>query len=300
MYRTMTIKQSKNWCLTDFENLDFRAIYNKNKDKIRYICWGREICPRTNKEHIQGWIQFNSKRRLGGVKKIIGSKKTHLEACLGTEAQNDKYCTKDGNYESIGQYIKQGQRMDLQEIHERIKEGAKREEILEADPISYCKYRRGILDMCELAAKKRAKESRDLEVIYIHGDTGSGKSKYGYENSEFMINGFDMQWWDGYEGEKAICIDDYDSDVPITKLLKLLDRYPMRLPVKGGFTYAEWTKVIITSNIPLEELHPNAKECHRKALRRRITKVVPMWSGNTDPTTVKKVMGTFMQTEEDI
>ena len=31
------------------------------------------------------------------------------------------------------------------------------------------------------------------------------------------------------------------------QLLKVLDRYPLQLPVKGGFVYAQYTTVIITS-----------------------------------------------------
>jgi hypothetical protein len=92
------------------------------------------------------------------------------------------------------------------------------------------------------------------------------------EEVDFKISGDALQWWDGYDGEKSILIDEYDNQIPITRLLNLLDGYHLRLPVKGGFTYAAWTKVIITTNLNPLELHPNAKQQHRAALHRRINR----------------------------
>ena len=92
----------------------------------------------------------------------------------------------------------------------------------------------------------------------------------------YKIEGSEMEWWDGYEGEKTILIDEYDSQVSLPRLLNILDGYQLRLPIKGGFTYARWTKVIITSNIDPREWHPNAKPFHREALMRRLTKVIEM------------------------
>ena len=62
-----SLSQSRNWCFTDFELLNFEQIYEENKDLIRYICVGNEICPKTKKKHKQGWIQFINKKRMNGV-----------------------------------------------------------------------------------------------------------------------------------------------------------------------------------------------------------------------------------------
>ena len=97
------------------------------------------------------------------------------------------------------------------------------------------------------------------------------------EEAEYRIQGTQLSWWQDYDGEKCICIDEYNNDVPIGEMLNLLDGYQLRLNVKGSHTYANWTKVYITTNLKLDELHANAKQAHRDALFRRITTIIDTW-----------------------
>lgn len=69
--------------------------------------------------------------------------------------------------------------------------------------------------------------------------------------------------------------DDFGgSEFKLTYLLKLMDRYPMRVPVKGSFVNWVPKKIYITSNYSPKEWFPNAKDEHVKALFRRFKKVV--------------------------
>lgn len=266
--------QSRNYCFTDFELLDIAKIYENNSDIIRYVCFGLEICPKTKKEHQQGWIQFTTKRRLGGVKRIMKSKKIHVESCFGSEFDNEKYCSKDGKFKSFGAFISQGQRTDLEGMINLIEQEVPMIEIARSNPATFCQYHNGLTKYKNLVEKENSKVFRNVEVIYIHGTTGTGKTRMAMKEATFKIEGSALDWWDGYEGEKTILIDEYDNDVKITKLLNILDGYRLRLPVKGGFTYARWTKVFITSNVEPDDLHGNAKLAHREALERRISKIV--------------------------
>lgn len=56
--------------------------------------YGKEICPTTGRTHFQGFMHLKKAMRITELK-LIG--KPHLEACKGTEEQNVKYCSKDGN-----------------------------------------------------------------------------------------------------------------------------------------------------------------------------------------------------------
>ena len=51
-------KRCRNWCFTSFEKIHVKKIYEDQKDIIRYICVGDEICPKTGKKHYQGWLQL--------------------------------------------------------------------------------------------------------------------------------------------------------------------------------------------------------------------------------------------------
>jgi len=270
--------QSRNWCFTDFELLDWSKIYEACDD-IRYVCWGTETCPKTKKKHYQGWIQIEKKKRLGGIKKLCQSKKIHIEACRGTESDNDKYCQKDNLYSKKGEFTTQGKRTDLDELKKIIDRGGTLKDIADENFTAFIQYNRGFQEYKKIVDKSRRKCFRKVECIHIHGETGLGKTRkaMGYSDDTYKIQGSALQWWDGYDGEKVLVIDEYDSQIPCTELLGILDGYQLRLPIKGSFTYANWEKVIITSNY--RKLHTNAKPMHRAALNRRITETIKMCRG---------------------
>lgn len=270
-------KQSRNWCFTDFKNITlefYKNIFDEHTDIIRYICIGIEICPKTKKVHIQGWIQLINKKTMGGVKKLLKNKTICLFICRGDELSNNKYCKKEGNSLELGKWKTQGQRSDLETIKKQIDKGVTDYVIAQDHFGDYIRYFQGFKEYRKLVNKEQSKEFRKVEVEYIWGGTGTGKTKRATKDKEhYMITGANLKWFDGYENEKTLVIDEYNNNVEITRMLNLLDGYMLRLEIKGSFTYARWTKVIITSNLSPEELHPNAKDEHRNALFRRITKI---------------------------
>lgn len=265
--------QSRNWCFTDFELLSWKEIYSENQDFIRYICVGKETCPKTKKIHYQGWIQLYNKKRIGGMKKLCASNKLHLEACRGSEYQNDKYCQKENTLLKLGTFIKQGARTDLEQLKKDIDANHSDKRLWDNHFQNMLRYHRSAMKYREVKLKSETHQFRKITTELIQGPTGIGKTRGVYEKecNLYKICGNDLNWWDGYEGEKTLLIDDYNNDVPITKMLNLLDGYQLRLPIKGGFTYANWDRIYITTN--LHELHCNAKHEHKKALQRRITTV---------------------------
>lgn len=272
-----TFKQSRNWCFTDFKLLDFNKIWNEYRDIIRYICVGEEICPKTKKKHYQGWIQFVNKKRMSRVKNILNSKEIHLEPCRGNEIDNNKYCQKEGKHSTFGKYIIQGQRTDLEEIKKMIDNSVPMLEVANNYFSDYIRYFRGLERYQEMVQKNKTKMFRKIKTTLIMGPTGCGKTRKAVEScsSYYKITGSSLKWFDGYDGEKTLIIDEYANDLKITTLLNILDGYQLRLPVKGGFTYANWTRVFITTN--LKELHSKANLAHQDALFRRIDECDNMW-----------------------
>jgi hypothetical protein len=66
------------------------------------------------------------------------------------------------------------------------------------------------------------------------------------------------EWFDGYEGQKLVLFDDFDKgQISFRLLLRLLDRYPMQVPIKGGFV--EWCPrvIYITSNLGPARWYPS-------------------------------------------
>ncbi len=258
---------SKNYCFTDFKLRDWAEVYQGGH--LNYACRGEESCPETKRLHLQGWVQFKVRTRFKLALEQLGGH-IALFKCRGTEEQNNKYCSKDNQFMSWGEFTTQGQRADLSEIAERLKDpDIPLESIANDHPGDWMRYYRGMKDFRQMAVKANTTKFRHVETYVFFGETGTGKTRAAKQLGEFLIHGDSMDWWDGYEHEKTIIIDEYACKTPITKLLGLLDGYQCRLPIKGGFTYANWTRVIITTNLDI--LHDGAKDAHRRALDRRIT-----------------------------
>lgn len=271
---------SRSWCFTIFE---YESLEIEFSDKIRYCVWQEEECPETKKKHIQGYLELNSPQRMSGVKKAINCKSAHLEKRRGTRDQARDYCMKSesqvqGPFE-YGTWIKgQGHRTDLDDVGDMIKNEKKEVEIFEAHPTTYIKYSRGIKAARELIGCKTAPTWREMSVFVIIGMCGVGKTRGVVEKERdnlFIVDdpGGKELWWDGYNGEEAILIDDFNGWISYKLMLKILDGYKLRLPIKGGFTYARWTRVYITSN----EM-PNTWwiEGQSEAFTRRVTEFIDM------------------------
>ncbi len=280
--------RSRSWCFTDFELLDHSALFNDYTGIVRYVGWGREVCPTTNKVHYQGWIQFINPKGMVSVKKYFDSKGIHLEATRGSAAANETYCRKSGNFQSMGTFIKQGARSDLEVIKGKIDNEEKMVEIASSNFGAYVRYHKGFAAYKQLKAKASTTMFRRVNVTLIKGPTGTGKTRLavGVGLPMYKIQGSDMQWFDGYEGERRLVIDEYSNDVKITKLLGILDGYQLRLPIKGGFTYAAWDEVFITTNLHI--LHERASQAHRDALARRITRTIDLWDQGALPVLMRQ------------
>lgn len=104
---------------------------------------------------------------------------------------------------------------------------------------------------------------RTVTTYFISGPTSTGKTSYVFTKYK-MENVYDWSpalrkglWFDGYNGEKVLLIDEFClQDVPVPYLLRLLDNYPMDLQVKNGMTSACWDTVILISNLDPEAALP--------------------------------------------
>lgn len=265
----------RHWCATFFKCADL------DKFKGRYMIAGEEKCPTSGKIHWQCYMEFKEKVSMKHIKDMFQDKTIHLEPRRGEREQARDYCKKDGKYTETGIWATgQGFRTDLVSVGRSIMNGEIRiEQVMAEEPELYCKYRNGLKDIQGEADRTLSKEFREVNVKVISGPTGCGKTRDAMERAQYKIEGDNLKWWNGYTGEECICIDEYDNDIKITKLLNLLDGYQLRLEVKGGHTYARWTEVIITTNLRKEQLHAQAKPAHREALFRRITEWEDRWPG---------------------
>ncbi len=103
----------------------------------------------------------------------------------------------------------------------------------------------------------------DLEVVYIYGKAGIGKTryvmdKYGDENV-YRITDYDGKLFDNYNNEDIIIFEEFRGQVRIDIMLNYLDVYPLRLPAKYKNKIAWFTKIFLITNLPLSAQYKNVQ-----------------------------------------
>jgi len=236
--------------------------------EMNYLVYQREICPTTGTPHWQTYAEFHSKKRFDTMKNYLRAHDmgdVRFVPTKGTAEQNKVYCSKsksavEGTFKEFGIARPpkcQGKRTDIIRIMDMIDQPI--ENILRAIPASM-KYI-GHMEKAKGYLEKKTPTIRPIKVHYIHGKPGCGKSRAiathlmeaDYYTPLIQNN---QIWFDGYSGEKIIWLDDvdllkYDREF----VLKLLDRYKLKLPIKGGSTYAKYEEVFLSSNRPPPKDH---------------------------------------------
>lgn len=247
--------QARYWAFTDFKMMNWSSIYDDNAN-VKYIKVGNEIAPETGREHKQGFLQLIKPRKYSWFRKNL--KGVDCSPAYSSIKSNIKYCEKDGKYETFGETSDAGCRTDLDGLYKKMKDGCSSWELLDQDASTYIKFHRG-LERAKALCDKRLRCQRRLELLnnifVLKGKAGSGKTRlildmFGDENVYILEpkKKNEALWFDGYDGEKILLIDEFNGWIKYPKLLRILDIYKLRLNIKGGHTWAAWTSVFITTN----------------------------------------------------
>lgn len=255
----------------------------------RYILLGPvEYGKKEKRMHLHGYIYCNKQKGIRALKQHWGNK-THFDKAKGTGDQIEAYCLK-GEHDKlfsktnpdkrvkalfeIGERPQQGNRSDLETA---IEECDTLGEFMDKNTELYCKYRNGLKDIYERRERKRPREYKPVEVIWNYGETGTGKTKMAFEDSECVNvdynNGFFSQW----DEAKVISLEEMNGQIPYKTLLKLLDGYHnyYNVNIKGGQKLIDLKRIYISSSIHPRDIYrqQEMKEGGIGQLLRRITKI---------------------------
>lgn len=234
--------KSRNFQFTwnNYTDEDIEHLKNQN---FKYLCFGKETAPETGTPHLQGMICFENPRSFNAVRKNIFLEKCHIEVVKSINAM-DKYNKKDGNFEEYGEKPSgQGYRADLFEMKEMIDGGCQEKDLWEKNFAGMLQYRRGFERYMHLTREHRTEPPR---VFWLFGKTGTGKTRFAFENHETVYIKDGTKWWNDYIGQEAIAIDDFDGAWPFRDLLRLLDRYPYSGQTKGDYVKVNSPYIYIT------------------------------------------------------
>lgn len=228
-------------------------------NSFKFWVVGREIGD-MGTPHLQGYVEFenNCKLRITAAKsrfELLGFMGYHIEAAKGTAEQNILYCTKGGDsYEGgVRPPVKQGKRTDLDTVCDRIKAGDTMDKLIDQFPSQVVKYRHGFEFLIQAQQPRRFFKT---EVWWLHGPTGSGKSRWAWnkEPTAYMKVS-SHKWWSGYIGQESVIMDDFrpTKEMPFAFILNLFDRYPLSVETKGGMVEFVAKRIYVTSPFSVEE-----------------------------------------------
>ena len=230
-------------------------------ENLEFLVVSKEKAPTTQMVHYHALLIAKEKIYKRDIN-FFDYKEIHpnIESVKGNPKKAYEYVIKDGNYwQSSLNYFK-----DVNE--ERIKERIKKNRLLlEGDVME--EFENGKIGAIDLI---RASKIRTIKVqlncnmnkrqapliMWFYGATGSGKTRKALEMAEELklrlwISNDSLKWFDGYCGQEIAVLDDLRKDILPTWafLLRLLDRYPLIVQIKGGFV--KWVPRIIIITCPV-------------------------------------------------
>ena len=223
----------------------------------------------------------------------------HIDMANGSHRENREYILKAGKWQDDAKhktnlpetFEESGElpperanvKADSEAILAMIKDGATNVEIMDKFPTAMNRLDKIEKARQTLLNEQHKNEFRTMEVHYIWGKTGSGKTRsvleeYGYDNVCRVTN-YDKHPFDCYKGEDIVMFEEFRSSLKIQDMLNYLDGYPIMLPCRYADKQACYTKVYIVTNIPFEEQYTDIQIEHPEtweAFKRRVNDVFEM------------------------
>lgn len=263
-----------------------------------YCCMCDEVGEQET-PHTHVYVVFNNSVMFDTLhKKFYG---VHIDKANGSNKENRDYVRKEGKwlddvkhetnkpetFEEWGELPPDRTRRESQseQIMQMVRDGKSNAEILAEIPTAFNKLPYIEQARQTLLQDKYKDAWRDLDVTYLWGDTGAGKTRsvmdtYGY-SKVYQVTNYDHPF-DGYKGQEVIIFEEFRSSLRIDDMLKYLDGYPLMLPCRYADKVACYTSVFLISNIALEQQYPNVQVDNPEtwaAFRRRIHSVQHMTNG---------------------
>lgn len=244
--------RAKCWTVTifDFGNFTIELLENIGNG-LKYGIIGRETCAATRRIHYQCYFYFNSAVRFATLKARL-PRGTHLQQARGTPYQNFLYCSKEYIVREIGERpVRMERRRRMEEQSSLLKKFYSNEitleEFVERDNVFVMRNFNKIMSLKAMLIPDRTEQT---ELYLIIGEPGVGKTTFACSLSKnyFMKTQNTEKWWDGYEQQEVVILDQFYGWLSPPELFHLADSKRHLVQIKGGFTKFNSKALVITSN----------------------------------------------------
>jgi len=243
------------------QSMNFMFTINNPKDcdeppnvwpHVRWVVWQHERGAEGT-DHIQGYVCFDKKMTFKQAHELL-PEGAWIQKRQGTHAQAKAYCTKtesriDGPWVH-GDEPAQGHRSDL-DAAAALARSSGMHAVALAHPSAYIRYHKGLQSFRTITTVAR---NWLTDLIIYWGKPGTGKSWHCrdlWPDAFWLKKGRSGEpWWDGYDGQETIIIDEFYGWISVDTMSRMVDQYPYSVEVKGASVPFTARRIVITSNDP--------------------------------------------------
>ncbi len=261
--------RSRNWVFTDNNPEQDEPEW---PDHVKYAIWQKERGV-NGTEHLQGYVELKNSSPIATLKAILP--RAHWEIRRGSQQQAMDYASKEdtriGGPWTFGILTvnAQGTRNDLLALKQALDEGTSMKQIAQDHFVTMNKAHKWAYLYRSLTMGERDWITR---VYILIGPSGCGKTTFCKRNCKDaywkLQHSGNNEWWDGYDGQRDVVLDEFYGWIKWNTLLRLIDASPLRVEIKGGSTQFLARRLFITSNRDIDAWYPNIVD--KSALERRI------------------------------
>lgn len=219
--------------------------------------------------HWQLLVGMARKSTLRQVKEVFG---TECHAELSRSAAANAYVHKEDTaivetrFELGSFSFQRSSKRDWEAIWARAKSGELEHIPADVRVVSYRTLR-------SIAADHSTAIGMVRTVHVFWGSTGTGKSRRAWEEAGESAYAKDprSKFWDGYQTQAHVVIDEFRGGIDVAHLLRWFDRYPVRVEIKGSSRPLVASTFWITSNVNPRLWYPELDAMTLDALMRRLT-----------------------------
>lgn len=297
----MLDRQSRRFQLTinnpepNYSHDKIREISSLKFKTFQYLAMADEI-GKEGTPHVHIFLCFKSAVRFSTVKKQFVT--AHIEIAKGSIEENINYIKKTGKWANTekaetsvqGTFEELGERPQenaggKNELYSTLYRMVVEEGLSDAEIIRSNNDLIGMIDVITrlrttmLRDKFKGTRRTELQTVFVQGVTGAGKSRaildeFGDDNC-YRVTDYTHPF-DMYQIEDVLVFEEFRSNLPISDMLNYLDIYPLTLPARYAQKQACYTKIFITTNMPLEDQYKELQRTNPEswqAFLRRIHKV---------------------------
>lgn len=233
-----------------------------------YFVFGKEVAPTTGTPHLQGYLELSQpsawstiRNKLKTVYLPTSTSSPWTTRRRATAQRAADYCKKDGDFVEHGEISRQGERNDLKMVCQDIKAGKRTIwDVMDEDPAFYHQYGRTLKEVQGRANRQKSRTEM-TKGVWIYGPSGAGKSHMAFQDfhpSTHYVKNLEEEWWDGYEGQEVVIMNEFRGQIKFNHLLALTDKWPMTVKQRHQAPYPLLAKkIIITSVLKPREVYHN-------------------------------------------